>query len=221
MGSTFACCACEADATTYGIDELKRRLEGQTKVIQPIKEIDPEVHVTFLEVTKADSGSIKFSPLKFTLRDLIFRTSVEVRGSNLQIAAAMATRGTAIAAKKAGASADTASKLMGGVMKTASKVIDAKDKAMDKLGIASNFSTKVVKVSVTVDLVKEHGAEEVQVKIKDFQTDHDVAEKVLTLDVIRKQVEAAISAKASEVATRMAREKQEMLLEKVGLGATR
>ncbi|CAJ1356157.1 unnamed protein product [Effrenium voratum] len=49
MGAAVSC-DCEGNATNLALVELRRRLEGQTKVVQPDPRIDPKVHVTFLEV---------------------------------------------------------------------------------------------------------------------------------------------------------------------------
>merc|ERR1711924_136397 len=62
------------------------------------------------------------------------------------------------------------------------------------------------KVDVTVDLTKEFGVEEVSVTVKDVNTDHYTG-KVLQADFIRRLMEQAISKKASEIATRMAKNK--------------
>eukprot|EP00913_Durusdinium_trenchii_P010392 g9743.t1 len=73
---------------------------------------------------------------------------------------------------------------------------------------------RTIKVDVTVDLVKELNVEEVSVQVKDFHTDVKVAETVMKLKAIRDFVERAISAKASEIATRMARDRTNRLLSK-------
>lgn len=206
MGSVL-CCECEANATDFALLELRRRLEGQTKVVQPDPRIDPKIHVTFLEVNKKDGGSVRFSPLKFTLCDLVFRTSCLIEGTKAQLMGAAAVKGVHAGAKKVGVDAGSKAVWLAG------KAVAAAEMAEDAISMKS-ATERTIKVDVTVDLVKELDVEEVAVKIKDFHTDVVVAEKVLKVKVIRDFVERAISAKASEIATRMAREKTNRVLSK-------
>jgi hypothetical protein len=213
MGALLACC--EADATQFGLDALKKQLEGQTKMVQPDPRIDPEVYVTFLEIGTKDGGSIRFSPQKFTLKDLYFKTSCEVVGNRTQLAAAAAAKGVGAAGEKAGLSQEKTSKMVSGVIGAASKVLGAKDAAKDKMGLET-CDRRTVKVDVTVDLMKEFGVEDVAVTVKDVNTDH-LAGTVLKVEFVRKFMEKAISAKATEIATRMAKNKTDQTLAKVGI----
>jgi len=206
MGNVL-CCECEANATDFALAELKRRLEGQTKVVQPDPRIDPKVHVTFLEVNKKDGGSVRFSPLKFTLCDMVFRTSCLIEGTKAQLMSAAAVKGVHASAKKVGVDTGTKAVWLAG------KVVGAAEMAEDAISIKS-ATERTIKVDITVDLVKEIDAEEVSVKVKDFHTDVKLAESVLKVKVIRDFVERAISAKASEIATRMAKEKTNRFMSK-------
>mmetsp|Transcript_6261 Transcript_6261/g.10477 ORF Transcript_6261/g.10477 Transcript_6261/m.10477 type:complete len:225 (-) Transcript_6261:3-677(-) len=220
------CCGCETDATLLGINALKSALEGQTKMVQPDPRIDPEVYVTFLEISAKEGAAMKWSPAKFTMRDITFKTSCEVVGSRSQLAAAGTAKGVGAASAKMGASQETTSKVVGAVVGAASTMLKAKDAVKDKLGIETSLS-RVVKVDVTVDLVKEFGAEQVAVTVKDVHTKleggtaqdwaSDFGEKMLSSDRIRGFLERAISEKATEVATRMAKAKTDAALAKVGV----
>eukprot|EP00931_Biecheleriopsis_adriatica_P051888 TRINITY_DN30136_c0_g1_i1.p1 TRINITY_DN30136_c0_g1~~TRINITY_DN30136_c0_g1_i1.p1 ORF type:complete len:215 (-),score=59.06 TRINITY_DN30136_c0_g1_i1:52-696(-) len=208
-------CCCEADATTFALDELKKRLVGETKKVQPDPRIDPEVFVTFLDISKTDMGSVRFSPAKFTLSDLIFKLSCKIDGTKTQLAGAAAAKGAAAVTAKAGASAETKTKVVDGIVSIAQAASAAADSAKEKFGFET-ATTRTIEVTVTVDLVKEFNVEEVAVKVKELHTDIKLAEMVLSSDHIRRFVEKAISAKASEVATRLAKQKTEKALAKIG-----
>mmetsp|Transcript_21015 Transcript_21015/g.39494 ORF Transcript_21015/g.39494 Transcript_21015/m.39494 type:complete len:218 (+) Transcript_21015:31-684(+) len=215
MGNAICDCACETEATDLALAELKRRLEGQTKVVQPDPRIDPKVHVTFLAVDKRDGGSVSFSPSKFTLRDLIFRTSCLIEGTKTQLMGAAAVKASSAGCAKVGASKGMAKSIVDGMVSVAQKASSAADHAKDVLKL-DTATQRTIKVDVTVDLIKELNVEEVLVKIKDFHTDVILAEKVLGIKTIRSYVERAISAKASEIATRMARERRDRLFARMG-----
>ncbi|CAE7364238.1 unnamed protein product [Symbiodinium natans] len=200
MGGACSC-SCETDATYYALAELKNRLEGQTKVVQPDPRIDPKVHVTFLSVEKEDGGSVSFSPLKFTLRDLTFRTSCLVEGTKTRLAGAAAVKGATASCKKAGVSEGAAKSIVDSMVSVAQKASSAADQAKEMLRLET-ATERTIKVDVTVDLVKELNVEEVSVSIKDFHTDVALAETILSIKTFRSFVERAISAKASEIATR-------------------
>merc|ERR1712118_615840 len=97
----------------------------------------------------------------------------------------------------------------------------------DKVGLETAQS-RVVKVDVTVDLVKEVNVERVQVTVKDVHAkfeggkaqDYATAfgETVFSNDTMRKFLEHAISNKASEVATRMQNRRLNAAWAKIGLG---
>jgi len=207
MGAVFGCC--EADATQYGLDELKKRLEGQTKMVQPDPRIDPEVYVTFLEISAKEGAHIRFSPLKFSLRDIIFRTSCEIVGDRSQLAAAAAAKG-AVSLLNLGQPRTSRARSWG-VVGAVSKALAVKDLAKDKLGMTAT-GQRTVKVDVTVDLVKEFSVEKVQVVVKDVRTKFEggaaqefataFGEKVLSNERMRRFLENAISDKASEIASR-------------------
>eukprot|EP00933_Yihiella_yeosuensis_P038573 TRINITY_DN32501_c0_g1_i1.p1 TRINITY_DN32501_c0_g1~~TRINITY_DN32501_c0_g1_i1.p1 ORF type:complete len:225 (+),score=51.41 TRINITY_DN32501_c0_g1_i1:48-722(+) len=210
------CSNCEADVSEVGLGELKKRFEGQTRRVQPNPAIDPEVFVTFLEISKKDGGSMTFSPSQFTMNDMVFKTSVEIKGTATQIAAAGAAKGTEVAAKKLGHSEGFTEKAVGAVISVGLKATAATEKVAEKLGIEAP-DTRTIKVDVTVDLVKVLGQEEVSVTVKEFHTDVGVAEKILSVERIRKFVEYAISQKASEIAARIEKAQKEKALAKIGM----
>eukprot|EP00439_Symbiodinium_sp_Y106_P027551 s2198_g3.t1 len=206
MGNTCSCDSCETDATEFALSELKRRLEGQTKVVQPDPRIDPKVHVTFLAVDKENGGAVSFSPVKFTLRDVRFQTSCLIEGTKTQLAGAAAAKGAAAGCKTAGVSEGIAKSIVNGMVSAGRTASSAADSAKELLRLET-ATQRTVKVDVTVDLIKELNVEEVSVVIKDFRTDVALAEMVLSVKTFRGFVERAISAKASEIATRMAKQR--------------
>ncbi|CAE7215501.1 unnamed protein product [Symbiodinium microadriaticum] len=213
MGNACSCDSCETDATVFALSELKRRLEGQTKVVQPDPRIDPKVHVTFLAVDKEDGGAVSFSPVKFTLRDVRFQTSCLIEGTKTQLAGAAAAKGAAAGCKTAGVSEGLAKSIVNGMVSAGRTASSAADSAKEMLRLET-ATQRTVKVDVTVDLIKELNVEEVSVVIKDFRTDVALAEMILSVKTFRGFVERAISAKASEIATRMARQRTDRLFNK-------
>jgi len=226
MGAVLGCC--ETDATQMGMNVFKQQLEGQTKKVQPDPRIDPEVYVTFVEVLAKDGAEIKFSPLKFTLRDITFKTSCRIVGNKSQLFAAGAAKGAAALTGKV-AGQETKDKVVSGVVNSANKALGATAALAGKMGLSTETSERTILVDVTVDLLKEFNADAVVVTVKDINTKFEggsaqdyataIGEKILSRDSIRKFMENAISAKASEIATRMAVKKQGQALEKVGLSS--
>merc|ERR1712066_503720 len=83
------------------------------------------------------------------------------------------------------------------------KAGDMMNKAKDLVGNPA----KTVKITVTVDMRKEFGEEQVDVTVKDFTTDVKLFQTLLSINMARVSIEQAISEKASEVATKLAKEK--------------
>mmetsp|Transcript_86267 Transcript_86267/g.222186 ORF Transcript_86267/g.222186 Transcript_86267/m.222186 type:complete len:225 (-) Transcript_86267:130-804(-) len=209
----FVCC-CEADATRIGLDELRKRLVGQRKKVQTNPQTEPEVFVTIQEVkvTNENEGHIKFSPKKFTLRDLNLIAEVEVLGTATELAALAAAKGAAGVMEKMRVSHATTSKVLSSMGAVSSKANRAKESLKNSVGLQSKESRRV-HIDVVVDLVKELGVDEVGVTIKQFHTDIKVIEKVMTSDRVRRIMEETLSAKASEAATRRAQEVQQKAAE--------
>merc|ERR1712061_32987 len=97
------------------------------------------------------------------------------------------------------------------------KLTRASESFKYKLKLKSDES-RTVKVTITVDLTKDMYEEDVHVRIKDLQTDHALVQKVLSIDKLRGFVENVVSEKATEVATRLGREKSAQIREKLPLG---
>ena len=91
---------------------------------------------------------MRFSPSKFTLRDLIFRTFCLVEGTKAQLMGAAAVKGVHAGAKKVGVEAGSS------VVALASKAVAAAEMAKDAMSL-STATERTIKVDVTVDLVKE------------------------------------------------------------------
>jgi len=214
--------SCETATTQYGLEKLKQGLEGKTKMVQPDPRIDPEVYVTFLEISAKEEAHIKFSPLKFSLKDITFKTSCEIVGGRSQLAAAAAAKGAGAASFKMGASQQTTTKVANAAATAGSKMLQVQDAvtqgAKEKLGMDQSAPTKrTVKVDVTVDMVKEFMVEQIKVTVKDLKTVFEggkaqdlatqLGERVLSNDSFRRFLEKAISDKAAEVATRLAKQK--------------
>mmetsp|Transcript_79406 Transcript_79406/g.233309 ORF Transcript_79406/g.233309 Transcript_79406/m.233309 type:complete len:239 (+) Transcript_79406:55-771(+) len=207
---------CDEATTQVGLESLKRGLEGKRIKAKTNPQTEPEVYVTIVEVSKKDAAVIKFSPAKFTLRDLVFKTEVEIIGSKSELAAKAAMKGADVAMGKMAVSGDKKGKVIGGISKAAGAALSAKDAVKSSLGMGdSSGETQRVKVDITVDMTKEMGVQEVEVAIKDFHTDMVLLEKVMGSEKLRKHMENAMSQKASEVATKMAAQKTQQATEAV------
>mmetsp|Transcript_24033 Transcript_24033/g.81156 ORF Transcript_24033/g.81156 Transcript_24033/m.81156 type:complete len:240 (-) Transcript_24033:459-1178(-) len=214
-------CPCELDVTEVTFAEMKKRMEGETRQVRR----NPAVFVTIHEVTLEGGGSIKFSPQKFSLRGLEIYTTVEVKGTAAELTAFAAGKAQDVAMEKLFMSAKTKASIKAAQDKAAAaggKVAGGVMLSMGKIGAAISSkaggmmdSVKKVKVHVTVDMHKEFGTEEVQVTVRGFQSDVKVVGAILTVDKAKLVVEAAISQKASEVATKMAKKKTDQAYEKI------
>lgn len=197
MGTTLGC---ELDATRYGLDVFKQ-LEGHTKKVQPDPRCDPETYVTVLEISKRDSGSIRFSPVAFTLRDIVIRLSIEVIATKVDLVGAAAAHGFRAVAGKLGASEEKQTKVKSSIMRAA-----------HRMSKASAAKSRTVQVEVTVDFVKAIDSEAVLVRVKDVHTNRRAVEGALSISALRRSVEAVISERATEVATRLiAKHRQNIL----------
>jgi len=67
-------------------------------------------------------------------------------------------------------------------------------------------------------MIKKFGVEKVDVKIEDFTTQLSAFNKILDLDKARELVEEALSQKASEVASRMAKKKMDDVQQRLQFG---
>mmetsp|Transcript_106856 Transcript_106856/g.276298 ORF Transcript_106856/g.276298 Transcript_106856/m.276298 type:complete len:222 (+) Transcript_106856:114-779(+) len=219
-----ALCACELDATRYGLEELKSRLENTTRRVRQV----PEVYVTIDELSVKDGGSIKFSPARFTLQGLEFKTTIEVKGNPADVAKLAYEKATSKVMGGLGVSAERKASFQDVTDKGTSMVSAVTGKVGNMMGKAGDMVSKAkglvsppttAKIVVTVDMRKEFGEEHVDVTVKDFTTDHRLFEKLLSIDMARSFIEQAISEKASEVATKMAKKKVEEVTEKI-TGAT-
>lgn len=202
---------CDEAATQVGLEALKAKFEGQTRRICKNPDVDPEIFVTFDEVTRKEGGSISFNAQQFTLKNLVFKTTVEIKGSKTQLAAFAASKGALAAANKMGAGEGT----QNAILSVAAKVAGVGGAAQEKLGTADS---RTIKVDVTIDsLAKQMGETEVTVKVGEIITDVGIIEKVLSVEKVRNILEEAISKKATEIVTRIVAEKTNKLMEKAGV----
>mmetsp|Transcript_71777 Transcript_71777/g.171501 ORF Transcript_71777/g.171501 Transcript_71777/m.171501 type:complete len:214 (+) Transcript_71777:101-742(+) len=204
-------CCCEFDASKVSLAELKSRLEGDTKLVNTV----PEVRVTIDELMLQDGGAFKFTPNKFTLNGLHFRTTVTIKGTPAEIATLVATDASGKAMDKIGVNKEhKVRSMLGGL---ASKVTNLAGQASAKVGMSD---TRSIKVESVVNMVKHFGDEQVQVSLQSFNTDVAVFNSILSVEKARQFIEKAISEKASEVATRLAKKEYDGKMAKLGLGAT-
>lgn len=195
---------------------------GKQIKIRPDPNADVQVVVSILEVFTKDGGSIKWNPAKFTVRDLVFKTSNEVYGNNTELAKAAAAKGSGAVAQTFNISEETKEKLIGTAVGAAGKAVGVAGKAV---GAASKLlggksdtpeeTVRTIQAEATIDMTKDYGVEEVDVKVKDVKTDH-LAGKLLSVDFIRRTLEKAISTKATEVINRQIKQKTDKALEKIG-----
>lgn len=208
---------CDQATSKVGFEVMKRGLEGKRMKAKTNPQTEPEVYVTIVEVSPKADGMIQFSPAKFTMRDLIIKTEVEIIGSKSELAAKAAMKGADVAMGKMAVGEGKKDKVLGSISKAAGAAISAKDKVKESMGLSSDQeAVQHVKVEVTVDMTKEIGSEDVAVSIKDFHTDMFLLEKVMAVDKLRKHMEATMSQKASEVATKITRQKTQQAAEAVG-----
>uniref|UniRef100_A0A7S1RRJ7 Uncharacterized protein n=1 Tax=Alexandrium catenella TaxID=2925 RepID=A0A7S1RRJ7_ALECA len=205
----FSCC--DEAASQVGLEAMKMGLVGKRMKAKTNPTTEPEVYVTIVEISKKGEGMIRFSPAKFTLRDLVIKTDVELIGSKSELAAKAAMKGADVAMGKMALDTDKKGKVLSSLEKATSAAVSAKDKMKGSLGIGPKPDDEPrkhhIKVEVTVDMTKEMGSEEVLVNIKDFHTDMFLLEKAMSSEKLRKHMENTMSEKATEVATNMARQK--------------
>jgi len=195
------CSSCQLDMSqTMG--ELKKKLQGDKRRVNR----EPEVYVTIEDMELKDGGSIKFSPEKFTFNGLNFQTLIEVKGTAAELAG--------IAASKGAAKLGLPEKVSSAGVKAGAKVSGAIAGVASMAGKAQK-DERSFRIGVTVDMTKEFGDEKVQVKVKDFTTEVSAFNKLLHSDRVRDFVEEAISQKASEAASRMAKKKLDDVQQKL------
>jgi len=220
--ASACCCAecalCEADATTFGLDELKRRLEGQRIKAKTNPNTEPEFYLHFVRVDKKDGGSIRFTPQKFMLRELVFLVEVEIHGTKGQLLQKAATKGADIALEKAGVGGDRRSGMTEHLAKASAKISSASSKIKEKVGITPK-DVHTVTVDLTLDLTKEFECEEVGVEITDLQVDHKLLQRFLSIEALRRHIQRMVSQKLSEVATKMGRRKAAEIREQMPTAA--
>lgn len=221
--ASACCCAecsiCEADATTFGLDELKKRLEGQRIRAKTNPNTEPEeVYLTFLRVDKKDGGSIRFTPQKFMLRELEFLVEVEIHGTKGHLLQKAATKSVDVSLEKAGVNRDRRAGMAERLAGAGSKIGAASTKIKDKVGISSK-EVHTITVDVTLNLTKEFENEEVDVEITDLQIDHKVLQRFLSIDALRKHIKRVVSQKLSEVATKLGRKKADEFKENMPVAA--
>mmetsp|Transcript_6129 Transcript_6129/g.11311 ORF Transcript_6129/g.11311 Transcript_6129/m.11311 type:complete len:237 (-) Transcript_6129:39-749(-) len=230
MGNSLTCC--EFNVTQMSFKLLKEKMEGQRRQMRS----KPDVFVTINEMTMKEGGQITFSPQKFTLKGLTADCTVEIIGSNAQIVQELGSEMALRLMEKVsiGPNSRTASELTGRVGNAAA---DAKKKVLgegtslinvkerehpttDRLSGSGDWDkgqeTKRFAVIVTFSMSKDIGEEEVAVKIDDIDTTVKSVRSALRSENVKRYVQEILSAKASEVVTRKAKQKWE---EKMGSDA--
>lgn len=203
----------ELDATQHGFHELKRWLEGKTQKAKTDPQTEPDVFVTFEEITKEDAGAIRFSPQQFAIRGLVVRTSIEVVGTTAKLAGMVAAKAAKSMMDKTGLSEERKAIWNDGLSKIKQEAFAAKGFVEEKLcidrpGIDSLRRSDMVNmdrlwhnvtVEVTLDMVKEFGSDAILITIRDIHTDIGIIEAFLSIDMIRHFIEDAMSKQVSEV----------------------
>mmetsp|Transcript_27778 Transcript_27778/g.50740 ORF Transcript_27778/g.50740 Transcript_27778/m.50740 type:complete len:213 (-) Transcript_27778:48-686(-) len=203
-----ALCCCELDASQVSLAQLKLMLEGDTKKVNT----NPEVLVRIDEVLLKDGGAFKFTPNKFTLNGLHIKTTVTVKGTPAEIASLTMKQQGTLAFNAAGVPKDNKVRTM------LRGVADSVTKLASQGGAIGMSNERSVKVNCVVNMVKHFGDERVQVTVTSFDTDVAVFKQLLGVDYMRQFIEKAISDKASEVATRLAKNEYNGKMKKLGLG---
>lgn len=182
--------------------DLKGLVEGDRRRVRS----SPEVWVTIEELIPMEGAAITFSPLQFTLSDLEFRTLVEVKGTAAELAQVLGGQAAEKAMDRLGLSGSVRAKASVASFRAAAAGKALLENTLGTLGVTPK-NAHFVRIAVTVDLRKDFGAEEVLVHLKHFKTDISAFEWLLSSDKARSIIESAISQKASEVATRMAKKR--------------
>mmetsp|Transcript_20038 Transcript_20038/g.36184 ORF Transcript_20038/g.36184 Transcript_20038/m.36184 type:complete len:207 (-) Transcript_20038:94-714(-) len=202
-------CCCVFDASQISLAQLKFMLEGETKKVNT----NPEVLVTIDEVLLKDGGAFKFATTKFTLDGLHIKTTVTVKGTPAEIASLTVKEQGAKAFDAAGVPKDNAMRSM------LRGMADNVTKFAGKNGAAMGMSNeRSVKVESVVNMVKQLGEEKVDVTVTSFDTDVALFKQILSIEYMRQFIEKAISDKASEIATRLAKKEYDGKMQKLGLG---
>jgi len=214
MGTTLCCC-CEDPFTRYGLVELKRRIEGDRRRVLT----SPEVWVTVEELYLVDDGEVYFNAFKFSLKGLKFHTLVEVKGTATELAAIAASKGTETFLTRIGVSTGKRSTVMSKLNSVGARLSVAKDAAKQKVssvGLPTSSDSRTVRINVAVDLDKHLHRDEVVAKVRELETDIKGIEMVLSVQAAREVIERAISSKASEVVTRLKKQRLEEKFEICG-----
>lgn len=223
-------CSCEMDVAPVTLSEMKRRMEGNKRRVQS----KPDIYVTIDELILHDDGSMKFSPIKFTLSGLKVHCTVEVEGTASEMASLLARKGTEAAMTKVGCSQEAKDQVkdmqhavegkVGGAISSAKNAIfSLKHHVAEKVGVehsasssgtGSSFPIKKFKIDVVVNMVKEFDTEEVRVVLKDFHAELKVLQAVMSIERVKDIIEREISFKATQVATQMAKKKKAEAIDK-------
>lgn len=203
-----ACGGCQLDVTRVTLHELKKRLEGDRRRVQQ----SPEVYVTIEQLVAKDGAAVSFSPHQFSLQDIEFHVFIEVIGTAAELAQLALSTAAGKAADKCkldGELREKATHAAVAGMRAFSAGVHMLESAVEKIAPKEPAKdARSFRVIVTVNLQKDFGADQVVVTLRDFKTGVNAFETILSSNrVLRTAIETAISQKASEVATRLAKEK--------------
>eukprot|EP00746_Dinoflagellata_sp_MGD_P164474 gnl/MRDRNA2_/MRDRNA2_93110_c0_seq1.p1 gnl/MRDRNA2_/MRDRNA2_93110_c0~~gnl/MRDRNA2_/MRDRNA2_93110_c0_seq1.p1 ORF type:complete len:202 (+),score=61.96 gnl/MRDRNA2_/MRDRNA2_93110_c0_seq1:106-711(+) len=188
---------CELDASKMTISLLKNSIEGDRK---KVKDNAPETYVTIEEVMLKDEGAVTFSPAAFTLKGLHFRVLVEMVGSSSEIAKEVGAEAAKGMMNKAGLGEGAQAALGNAADKAGAGISAMKNKMGATPQPKAGQEIKSFVVKLTVDMNKDMNNDDVQVTVRDLETDVKAMQSALNNPTIKKHIENGISRKVSEVA---------------------
>mmetsp|Transcript_56423 Transcript_56423/g.158270 ORF Transcript_56423/g.158270 Transcript_56423/m.158270 type:complete len:228 (+) Transcript_56423:58-741(+) len=215
MGNLFTCC--EGATSKMAFTELKWMLKGKTKRVRQ----SPEVFVTFDEITMKDEGAIHFDREKFSLKGLRMKCRVEVTGDHEDLAWFVEQeldKKTHLAVERGGVSGHFAegASCFGSCMShacTATKMASC-CKSVSARAKSWTHRTEHFAVDTVVNMRKEFGCDDIHVDIQEFDCDERIVHSLMRSETCRGFIEHALSAKASEVATRKTKQKVDAIKSK-------
>lgn len=212
---------------------MKVAVEGKTTRVNR----SPQVFVTIVSLNMKEGGDINFSTEKFEFTNMEFVMLIDVRGTNTELAAIAAGKAFGTIEQKTGSAASTVG-LGGFASKAAQLTKEAASKAAKVGKVGANMVGKAkhqvdgvlhltedddhakpddkmpshkVQITCTVDMLKEFDDDDVSVTVKDFKTENSVINRVMSQNLARGFIEAAISRKVSMAFTKKSKEvKQKM-----------
>jgi len=179
----------------------------------------PELWVTIKELILKDNGDMAFTATKFCLQGLRVRVNVELIGPTAEIVEEIGSQAALKLLDKVGVSSAGMGEFAGKefssrgsskqkLVPNSISLIEVKERPVpttNRVGGGSGKWTggsehKSFEVLVTMNMARELGDdEEVVVEVNDFDTSYAPAKATLENQTIRKNIETALSSKATEV----------------------